>query len=104
MIGIMLTWEECAALIILTPEEITAMGPRAPAPEFVDFLIDPYLYEEPLKDKPGVKGFIRDDIAAAQRRGSYDMSALLKFGLRQRLIAQGYAGDIPGAENYSQLA
>lgn len=91
----MLTWEECAALTILTPEEIAAMGPRVPAPEFVEFLIDGYLYDEPLKDKPGVKDFIRDDILAAQRRGSYDMSALLKFGLRQRLIAQGYAGEMP---------
>lgn len=100
----MLTWEECAALTVLTPEENAAMGPRAPASEFVAFLIDPYLYEEPLKDKPGVKGFIRDDIAAAQRRGSFDMSALLKVGLRQRLISQGYAGEIPAAESYSPSA
>lgn len=94
MMGIMLTWEECAALTVLTPEETAAMGARTPAPEFVAFLIDSYLYEEPLKDKPGVKDFIRDDITAAQRRGSFDMSALLKFGLRQRLVAQGYAGEM----------
>ena len=93
--GIMLTWEECAAMVTLTLEEAAAMGERPPAREFVDFVFDTYLYDEPLKDKPGVKDFLRDDIAAAQRRGSHDLAALLKVGLYYRLVEQGYAGKLP---------
>jgi hypothetical protein len=91
----MLTWIECSSLVELTSEEMAALAGRAPAPEFLDFLLAPYFYDEPLKDKPGVKDFIRQDIMAAQRRGSHDMSALLKYGLRERLLSQGYAGKIP---------
>lgn len=91
----MLSWEECAELTNLLPNETAALGGRIPAWDFLDFVMAPYLYEEPLKDKPGVQGFIRDDISAAQRRGSYDLSALLKIGIHQRLIDQGYAGELP---------
>jgi hypothetical protein len=93
--GIVLTWEQCVAIMPLLPAEKSAIGDRMPAPEFVEFIIEPYLYEVPLREQPGIKDFIKDDIAAAQRRHSYDLSALLKIGIYQRLIAQGYAEKLP---------
>ena len=91
----MLTWEECAALTRLLPEELSALDTRMPMPEFMVMLMEPYVVEAPLKDRPGVRVAIRDDIAAAQRRGSYDFSLILKLALRARLQSQGYAGKIP---------
>lgn len=72
-----------------------ALGGRPPSRDFVGFLMDTYLYEEPLKDKPGVKDFFRHDLQAAQKRGSHDLAALLKIGLYFRLVDQGYAGNLP---------
>jgi len=100
----MLTWEDSARIADLTPEEISALGPRAPAKDFIDFIIAPYLHEEPLKENPGIRDFICDDITAAQQRGSHDLAGLLKLGIRQRLIDQGYAGELPPTPSDRKIA
>ncbi len=95
----MLDWEECASLVTLTPEEISALEESMPSQEFIAFIMNPYLYSEPLKDRPGVQEFLRDDITAAEDAGKFDLSGMFKIGLRQRLLEQGYAGDLPPARN-----
>jgi hypothetical protein len=95
----MLNWEECVTLARLTSQEVEALEESMPSQDFINFIMNPYLYSEPLKDRPGVQEFLRDDIEAAEAMGKFDMAAMMKLGLRQRLLEQGYAGDLQQDDN-----
>ncbi len=77
----MLTLEDCIALSDLTLEEIDAIAEHEHLPETIAAGLGCYLVHCP-EGRQAISAMIRDDIAAARRRGDFSHAAELKVVLQ----------------------
>lgn len=77
----MLTIEDCIALSELTEEEIAAIAEHEHLPAIVAAELGNYLVHD-AHGCPAIRGMIRDDIAAARRRGDATHALALKLVLK----------------------
>jgi hypothetical protein len=80
----MLTIEDCIALSGLTEAEIDALAEHEHIPEIVALELGNYLIRRP-DGVPAIRAIIRDDIAAAERRGDLEHAHTLRLVLRHFL-------------------
>ncbi len=77
----MLTWKDCLDLCELTEEEIAAIAEHEHIPQMVAVELGNYLIHGP-NGVPAIKAIIKDDIAAAERRGNREHAIALKLVLK----------------------
>jgi uncharacterized hydantoinase/oxoprolinase family protein len=78
----LLTLEDCLGLSDLTREEIDAIAEHEHLPEVIAAELGNYLIRTATGQR-AIKDIIRDDILAAQARGDFRHSAMLKLVLRR---------------------
>ncbi len=77
----MLTLEDCLGLSDLSREEIDAIAEHEHLPEVIAAELGNYLVHTATGQR-AIKDIMRDDILAAQARGDFRHSAMLKLVLR----------------------
>ena len=77
----MLTLEDCLGLSDLSREEIDAIAEHEHLPEVIAAELGNYLVHTAIGQR-AIKDIMRDDILAAQARGDFRHSAMLKLVLR----------------------
>jgi uncharacterized hydantoinase/oxoprolinase family protein len=77
----LLTLEDCLGLSDLTREEIDAIAEHEHLPEVIATELGNYLVHT-ASGQRAIKDIMRDDILAAQARGDFRHSAMLKLVLR----------------------
>ena len=77
----MLTWEDCLLLCELTEDEIAAIAEHEHMTQMAAAEFGNYIVHSP-KGVPMIRRIIRDDIAAARKRGDIAHAAKLKLVLR----------------------
>jgi len=81
----MLTLEDCLALCELSEEEVLAIAEHEHIPEIAALELGNYLVHS-AEGELCIKAMIKDDIAAATTRGSWDHALALKLLLRNFVL------------------
>ena len=81
----MLSFEDCLGLCDLTEDEVLAIAEHEHIPEMAAVQLGHYLVHMPDGERR-IKAIIRDDIAAAGRRGDHAHELALKLLLRNFLL------------------